>query len=78
MHFWVWEILRNMGGPRVRRRPMKWSANAESARNTALNHVFSTCGPPVSFVRPKYTFTNTVSPYTMKNTSYLILEDKYC
>jgi hypothetical protein len=35
IHFWVWEILRKMGGPRVPRPPMKWSENAESLSNTA-------------------------------------------
>jgi hypothetical protein len=36
MHFWVWGILREMGGPCVRRQPMKRSATAESLRNTGL------------------------------------------
>jgi hypothetical protein len=38
IHFWVWGILRKMGGPRVRRPPMKWSAIAESLSNACLQH----------------------------------------
>jgi hypothetical protein len=36
MHFWVWEILRKMGGPHLHQMPMKWSAIAKSLRNIAL------------------------------------------
>jgi hypothetical protein len=38
MHFRVWGILRKMGGPRVRRTPVKWSAIAESLRNTDIGY----------------------------------------
>jgi len=36
MQFWVWEILRKMEYPLMRRLPVKWFTIAESLRNTAL------------------------------------------
>jgi hypothetical protein len=52
MHFRLWRILRQMGGPRVHWPPMKWSEIAERFRNTALQFPFGRSRIQISARRP--------------------------